>query len=700
MNMRDKVIAIVVPLATMVGLQPLLQMPLWAVMGLISILACIVIVWSWTDLRVPRNASLRPVKTFTTIPDYVIFAYGSLLVPDSLLRSLPDDAFIPECIPARLKTYRLSWGAYRGRDDLISKDGRVLSSGIRWASLVAEKGGQTDQIDGALLGVFTQGFLALQNRETSYRLQEVKSLVTPVDTQAELPTKPIMVFLPEEENDETRGRPNDVYVRKGYYQNIRNALRRLGFRPLRKPAGLRLREAYLVNEMVEDTLRCRRGEVILRRVHHDVQHDMETAEEKLRKIKYALRPLCLPESQYQRVAKAAETAVRLSSAALKLVARDRELGPLCGWTDEELDTLRHSMARADHMPRIARVDMTFSGSRLLIFEVNADSPGGMHHLDIVSARQASALASDKRLDWIQCAPAEVSERVLDALMNAVGAPGVLSERPLRAALVEYKPEEWATYPEMKFLANLLTRGGIPARIVDLAEDSLVYSGGRLCHAQSGEPIDLVYKRILWSDMPKSHPPRREALRQAYRDSSVCVANSFAARMAGSKAVLVLMKAREFPAMLAAAGEPVYQDDLAFIVENLPFTRIWGDAADGGWIEAVDKKQILGDVRRYVLKLRHGFGGDKMVIGLKAYRASAIFEDLWNKGYVVQEYVPHGRALVPIHTGSEVVWKYEYYILGAYVIEGHCVAIEAKTSATLPVNMKTGARRTAVFPTTR
>lgn len=98
-----------------------------------------------------------------------------------------------------------------------------------------------------------------------------------------------------------------------------------------------------------------------------------------------------------------------------------------------------------------------------------------------------------------------------------------------------------------------------------------------------------------------------------------------------------------------------------------------------------------------MKSFHGFGGQEVVIGYTTDRPQATFKSLWNKGYILQEYVPHGRTQVAHAQKDGIAWEYHDFILGAYVIDGKCRAIEAKTSETAgPISMVNKALRTSVF----
>jgi len=104
----------------------------------------------------------------------------------------------------------------------------------------------------------------------------------------------------------------------------------------------------------------------------------------------------------------------------------------------------------------------------------------------------------------------------------------------RAAIVEFRPKEWPTYPEMLFFSDLLTQNGIPCELIDLQTSSLGFKDNNLCSSSSSVPIEMVYKRILWEDFSRSHKHSKEALSKAFLSGVTCVVNSLGSRMAGNK----------------------------------------------------------------------------------------------------------------------------------------------------------------------
>ncbi len=267
----------------------------------------------------------------------------------------------------------------------------------------------------------------------------------------------------------------------------------------------------------------------------------------------------------------------------------------------------------------------------------------------------------------------------------------------RLKIVEYEPEKWATYPEMEYIRDSLIDRGFETEILDLSRGDLNYAIDALRIKGDPNRIDLIYKRILWGDLARSKPETKDALAHAYLNDNVSVVNSLGSRVAGNKMLLTLLETPSFQNW-AEQNDPLVVDDLASFRGCLPASIIWGDAPVIDWGNPeLSRAAVLDEPHRFVLKSFHGFGGGEVLIGPDLKDASAVFEDRWNKDYIAQEYVPHGRSPMAVERGSEISWEQHHFILGAYVIGGQCVGIEAKTSPSLPINMSQGGFRTAVFP---
>ena len=574
--MKRKTLVLVACLTTVLGLEPLLNLGLWAIAAVVALFIIVLLVWRLIEIYIethliPPDITLEPSDNFIDTPEVLVFVYGSLLVRRSLFRTIPEDACEKVCIPAYLRGYSQQWGAARTRSDFVDRKGRPVVRPEKWISLIAVEGSPEDSVPGAVLGLSKKGYFALVNRERRYRPVDVRPGIEPAVKGARLPDKPVFAFLPEDEKWEPLdGSP--ALIRKAYFRGVSQALRKLGLKRLKKPKRSKICDAFFVSERVEDICHSRRGEDCLESIRRSISSDIAAVKEN-RERKWALTPLCLPRAQYQEIAECAERAVDLSARALRVVSETPEFLRFGRWTEEDRGLLAHSVQRDEHRPRIARVDMTISGNRLLVLEVNADSPGGMRHHDIISAEQSALRRLEPRLRWLHGQPSDLCKHVLRSLLEAYGDFKGDSTQPGRAVLVEFQPQDWPTWPEMKFFRDEFRRRGMSSDVLDLAQAGLSYNGGHLVYGNDTRHIDFVYKRILWTDMSRTDKTTKSAVGRAYLDSATCVVNSPGARMAGSKLVLAMLKARQFQDWLRTQPSPVGDADMDFIREHIPSTVV-------------------------------------------------------------------------------------------------------------------------------
>lgn len=640
-----------------------------------------------------------------------IFIYGSLLNARSIRRTLSKEDCDLVCIPAKLNSYKLKWGAPRNVNKYVDKSGRQIEVNTKWLSLVAVKGIQNDHINGAVIGVTDRGLIALKNRERSYTLVNVRDDVEACVPDTNLLNQPIKAFIANESiiklNDQ------QYYIRKEYYNSIifgllqfhykkygkyRHIMRIIGrlfpriILGLKKPQNAKLYQAYFANEVIEDRLNSKAALYQLKLSHKSIIAGLQASKEN-RERKWALSPLCFSSGQYNDIAKCAEKSVALSVKALQVISRNESLIADSGWSHEDVKLLDCAIQNDDQFPVIARVDLTYSGNRLMVLEINADSPGGMHHYDIL-VKEHMKMMRNTHAPNVSFGDVEVCTTIYNEMIRKFN--NQKGGYPERAVLVERDPQYWATYPEMLYFVEMFNDNGILTHLVNLKNEKFKNCNGRLC-GEDNLPIDLVYKRILWSDMNEEFSESAQALNDAYLKQSICIVNSPGSRMAGSKLIFSILKSQNVIDIFAACNLKLNNDEINLINNNIPETFYWGDAPSPLCCLGSSKiRKICNEAYKYVLKSFHGYGGKDVVIGAFAEKSYDSFYNRLDKGYIIQEFLPHNLVRIATWNDGEVSWDNKYFILGAYVVNGKCIGIEAKVSHELPINMNTGGARTSVF----
>jgi len=272
---------------------------------------------------------------------------------------------------------------------------------------------------------------------------------------------------------------------------------------------------------------------------------------------------------------------------------------------------------------------TETGS-LQFIEYNAESPAAVAYEDVLTELFLALPVLQAFGKQYVVRPLPARQRLLEALLEAYRAWGGTDEP--RIAIVDWKG--LPTHSEFVMFQRYFAEQGL--RSIICAPEDLSYRGGTLY--ASGEPVDMVYKRLLTAeflerlgDAALEHP-----LVQAYRDHKVCIANNFRAKLLHKKAVFALLSDAEITEM--AQVDPA---TTALVERHVPWTRFvepGRTSFEGREVDLIPL--IIAERDRFVLKPNDDYGGHGISIGWETEA------DAWERAvkeamaapYVVQERV--------------------------------------------------------------
>lgn len=267
---------------------------------------------------------------------------------------------------------------------------------------------------------------------------------------------------------------------------------------------------------------------------------------------------------------------------------------------------------------------------LQFIEYNAESPAAVAYEDVLTELFLALPVLQAFGKQYVVRPLPARQRLLEALLEAYRAWGGTDEP--RIAIVDWKG--LPTHSEFVMFQRYFAEQGL--RSIICAPEDLSYRGGTLY--ASGEPVDMVYKRLLTAeflerlgDAALEHP-----LVQAYRDHKVCIANNFRAKLLHKKAVFALLSDAEITEMAQVDPETT-----ALVERHVPWTRFvepGRTSFEGHDVDLIPL--IIAERDRFVLKPNDDYGGHGISIG---WETDA---DAWERAveaamaapYVVQERV--------------------------------------------------------------
>lgn len=286
-----------------------------------------------------------------------------------------------------------------------------------------------------------------------------------------------------------------------------------------------------------------------------------------------------------------------------------------------------------------------SNDELRFTEYNSETPAGAAYNVALSQMFLAMPAFQEFQRKYQVYPMPTSYGVMSTLLRAYEQ--WLGQRELpRIAILDWK--EVPTYSEFILYQNLFQHHGLDVVIADPRE--VTYSGDRLRTAD-GKPIDLIYKRVLISELIERGGMEHPVIR-AVKARHVCMINPFRCKILYKKASFAVLSDERNGSLFSA-------EELAAIHEHIPWTRVVVDReskpplerkacpavvkeiaqkAGGKTIDLV--KFITANKDGLVLKPNDDYGGKGIVLGWTVDQATweKAIQVALNTPYIVQERV--------------------------------------------------------------
>jgi glutathionylspermidine synthase len=330
--------------------------------------------------------------------------------------------------------------------------------------------------------------------------------------------------------------------------------------------------------------------------------------------------------------------------------------------------------------RICRLDAFLSGYDVKFLEFNADSPAGIGYTDVLYEGLRLAIDLPRVKTEFDTAYTPMLPELIDTLLGVYrhvrASQADFPESP-RLALVDIATTP--SVPEFRIICRAGVEAGVEALYADL--DDLSYDGSLL--RAGGEPVHLVYRRVLLEDVAG---PGGDALIAAARDGRVALVNPFRSRVANNKKLFALLEDPRFAHLVGP-------EEVEAIRTTIPWTRVLrpGRTTYGSWV--IDLLTFASDNReRLVLKPVSDYGGHGVALGIETEQADwdAIIEEHAElTDYVVQEYVPVPEEMFPTVEGGHVQMRLKRFNINPFGIGGRYAGMITRISDRAVINVSAG-----------
>jgi hypothetical protein len=400
-----------------------------------------------------------------------------------------------------------------------------------------------------------------------------------------------------------------------------------------------------------------------------------------------LRPRFLSPAQYKYLQRRAAVVLGAFETAYEAALVDDKVLDQLGLTDWERDLVRIDPGFKEPSP-VSRLDAFFVADTggLRFTEYNAETPAGGAYNDVLTeAFYGLPITREFLREW-DLRPLPARHNVLHALLDAYRQWSGGGAAP-RIAIVDW--DEVPTQSEFTLFRDYFARQGLDCVITDPRR--MDYTGGRLI--AEGGPVDLVYKRVLLSELVERCGVDHGIIR-AVRDGAVCMVNPPRCKILHKKASLAVLGDER--------NEWLFSEEQRKAIEaHIPWTRVveerktvaptsskilvpssstatptfGGDDAESGSSELIDLLPFIADNReQLVLKPHDEYGGKGIVLGWEVDDAAweAAIKTALNEPYIVQERVELPTEPYPslvdgkVHVVDRMVDTAPYVAYGEYV----------------------------------
>ena len=341
-----------------------------------------------------------------------------------------------------------------------------------------------------------------------------------------------------------------------------------------------------------------------------------------------LRPRFLTPAQHRVMRTATTGMLRAFDTLYRAALQDAALR-----AQFRLTPIEETLVAEDHGlwqgSALSRLDAFFTADATSVrfTEYNAETPAGAAYGDVLTDLffTMPVMRAFQRRWQVRGIPAR--HHTINTLLSAFRTWRGTREAP-RVVILDWK--EVPTYHEFVLYQQAFTSLGIECLIADPRDCE--YRGGTLF--ADGSPVNLIYKRVLISELLERGGGLDQPVVRAVRDRAACLVDGFRCKLLHKKASLAVLS-DERNAHLFSGGE------LATIRTHVPWTRLMEERTTehgGGVVDLV--AHVIANREQLVLKPNDEYGGAGIVLGWEVDDAAwaAAVQVALAQPHVVQERV--------------------------------------------------------------
>jgi uncharacterized circularly permuted ATP-grasp superfamily protein len=406
-----------------------------------------------------------------------------------------------------------------------------------------------------------------------------------------------------------------------------------------------------------------------------------------------LRPFFLTSADEARVKRVSETMARLGERVAQAALVDPALLRHVRLTEAEERLVRIDPGYAT-ASTASRLDAFLLPDSLKFAEYNAESPAGLGYSETLGEIFDALPIMQRFRDRFRTRTYRLADAILDALLESFREWGG-SANPPTILITDWR--EVPTWAEFEMLRDRFIARGVPTIVADPRD--LTFEHGALI--AQGQPIDLVYRRVLIADILAREAECRPLL-DAYTQQAVCMANTLRCKIPHKKAFFAVLTDERYASLFT-------DDERALIEAHVPWTRVLGDTRSKYGDQTINLLAYVRQHRdRMVIKPNDEYGGSGVTLGWEtdASEWDATIERALldaSRGddggsWVVQERIPVRRELFPVFdpAADRIVLREMLVDLAPYLFRGRLSGFLTRLSASGLANVTSGGGQVPSF----
>lgn len=410
-------------------------------------------------------------------------------------------------------------------------------------------------------------------------------------------------------------------------------------------------------------------------------------------LSWAFTPKIYSEAGWEVLREAAETMGSIMTKVTRAYQGSQEVRDFFALPAQVDELCRIDPGYECEIP-LARVDIFLNEDTGAYWfcELNTDGSAGMTATDQVTAAIQKSetfkeLAAQTPLRAPESVRMECAREILDcyASWEKAGQEPYPAEKPA-IAIVDYT--ESLSMDEAQDFCELFSELGVSARIADLRSLALDEVDGHWRLKDDQGPIDLVWRRVVLSEMMEKPCDGSDALALAAEEGLACVVGGFRTWPCATKTVFAYLHS-------PLASKVLDASELAFVQGHVPYTQILAKGCD---------LSTFADKDAWILKPAEGYNGQGVIAGLDVSDVAwkDALRDGAAAGAVIQAYAPQYEGEVIVGSvasgdGIQASGRIKaHFMEGLYLFGGRFAGVFTRCGASATISEAAGRLNMGAF----